>query len=156
MHAQNVIRHVIAAILLASAGVASATPPSQNALGTAFKVIAKGHTNIVEISLKPTSSFDTVRVEAASGVESLTPPCAFSSVVVGGSYVCQVHVTQKAGEASLTLNVVGQRTIDPAKPRLVEVDHFTIDNADYVAPRVKSSNKPAQSFKLTPPGEGQM
>ena len=155
MNVQNAIRHVIAGMFLVVAGVASATPPTQNALGSTFKVISKGQTSTVEISLKPTSSFDTVRVEGASGVESLTPPCSFSSVVVGGSYVCQVNVTHKAGEASLTLNVVGLKTIDPAKPKLVEVDHFTIDNADFVAPSAKPSNKPRPSLKLTPPADAQ-
>jgi hypothetical protein len=150
MNVQYVIRYVIAGMFLVLASVASATPPSQNALGTTFKLVSKGQTNTVEISLKPTTSFDTVSVEGASGVESLTPPCSFSSVVVGGSYVCRVNVTQKAGEASFTLNVVGIKTLDPAKPRLVEVSHFTIANADFVAPKSKQSKKPTPGLVLSP------
>ena len=77
--------------------------------------------------LKPKLSFDTVRVEAASGVGSMTPPCSFSAIQVGGSYVCRVDVSHKAGEASLTLNVVGERTTDPANPRVVESEPMLDD-----------------------------
>ena len=130
--------------------IALATPPTPNALGVTYKIVSKGQTNLVEIRLKPTTSFDSVRVEAASGAVSLTPPCAFSGVVVGGAYVCTVSVGHKAEEASLTLNVVGEKTVEPTKPRIVEVSHFTIANAAFVAPAVKRSEKPTPGLILTP------
>ena len=137
----------ISALLVA---IALATPPTPNALGVTYKVVSKGQTHLVEIRLKPTTSFDSVRVEAASGAASLTPPCAFSGVVVGGAYVCTVSVGHKAEEASLTLNVVGEKTADPAKPRIVEVSHLTIANAAFVAPAVRRSDKPTPGLILTP------
>jgi hypothetical protein len=154
MRAQNLL---IAAtgmsIFLAS--VAWATPPTHNAMGATLKVISKGQTSTIEIRLKPRTSFDTVRVEAASGVGSLTPPCSFTAVVVGGSYACQVSVSHKTGEASLTLNVVGEKTVDPERPRLVEVSHFTLANPGFVATTTnhleKRPSKPAPSLTLTPP-----
>jgi len=149
MRAQNLLKAAAISVVLAS--VAFATPPTHNALGATFKVISKGQTSTIEIRLKPKTSFDTVTVEAASGVGSLTPPCSFTAVVVGGSYACQVSVSHKTGEASLTLNVVGEKTLDPERPRLVEVSHFTLANAGFVAPAVKRLHKPTPGLILTPP-----
>ena len=148
MRAQNLLKAAAISVVLAS--VALATPPTHNALGATFKVISRGPTSIIEIRLKPRTSFDTVRVEAASGVGSLTPPCSFTEVVAGGSYACQVSVSHKTAEASLTLNVVGEKTVDSRKPRLVEVSHFTLANAAFVTPAVKRTNKPTPSLILTP------
>ncbi len=151
MRAQNFL--TVASLSVALAGVAAATPPTHNAMGATFKVLSVGQTSTIEIRLKPKASFDTVRVEAASGVGSLTPPCSFTAVVVGGSYVCQVSVSHKAGEPSLTLNVVGENTLDKAMPRLVEVSHFTLANSGYVAPAPAHKtqlNKATPSLTLTP------
>ncbi|MGH8133919.1 MAG: hypothetical protein ACRETP_11935 [Steroidobacteraceae bacterium] len=95
-----------------------------------------------------------VRIEAASGVGSLTPPCSFTAVVIGGSYVCRVNVSPKAGEASLTVNVVGEKTVDPERPRVVEVNHFTLATPGFTAPAVKRSSKPTPGLVLTPPPQG--
>src|SRR2546421_5716232 len=149
MRAQNLLKAAAISVVLAS--VALATPPTHNALGATFKVISRGQTSTIEIRLKPKTSFDTVRVEAASGVGSLTPPCSFTAVVVGGSYACQVSVSHKTGEASLTLNVVVEKTVDPRKPRLLEVSHFTLANAAFVAPAVKPVPQPRPGLLLTPP-----
>ena len=153
MYARHAIWTLTAVVgaALALAGAASATPPARNELGASFRLVSKGPTNVVEIRLRPKAPFDTVAVEAASGVESLTPPCSFSGVVPGGSYVCRVSVSHKATAASLTVNVVGQRRADPAKPPLVEVRHYTIGNAGYVARAAKRSERPAQNLLLTPP-----
>jgi hypothetical protein len=130
-----------AGLLLTAAALAS--PPMQNSMGAKFKVISKGATSTIEIRLEPQAGFDTVRVEAASGVGSLTPSCAFSAVVPGGSYSCQVHVSAAEGAAALTLNVVAEKTLDPRKPRLVEVRHFTLDVPGAAAPAVSFSAKSA-------------
>ncbi len=66
-------------------------------------------------------------------------------------HVCRVSVSHKAGEASLTLNVVGEKTVVPEKPRLVEVSHFTLANAGFVASAVKRLDKPIPGLILTPP-----
>jgi hypothetical protein len=62
----------------------------------------------------------------------------------------RVNVSHKAREASLTLNVVGEKMVDPQKPRLVEVSHFTFANAGFVAPGSKRLNRPASGLILTP------
>ena len=146
---------------------ALASPPVQNSMGANFRVISQGATSTIEVYLKPQASFDSVRVEAASGVGSLTPACAFSAVVPGGSYSCQVHVSAAEGAAALTLNVVGERTVDPQKPRLVEVRHFTLNVPGSGAPTVSAAaksatrltagglqvpDKPTPGAILTPPG----
>ena len=111
---------------------AFASPPSRNNLGAKFTVLSKGVSSTVQITLRPKTSFDTVTVEAGSGATGITPPCTFADVVRGGTYECSVQVTQKASEASLTLNVVGQRVVNTAKPKLVEVSHFTLLNEAFV------------------------
>jgi hypothetical protein len=151
--------------LLTAAALAS--PPVQNSMGAKFNVISKGATSTIEIRLQPQAAFDSVRVEAASGVGSLTPSCAFSAVVPGGAYSCQVHVSAAEGAAAVTLNVVGEKTLDPQKPRMVEVRHFTLavpgSAAPAAAPAAKSASrptseglfvpdKPTPGAILTPPG----
>ena len=152
LSAAKTVRRFVAGIGCAVSFIAvgMASPPTPNTLRATFRVVSSGPSSTVEIKLNPTEAFDTVRVEAASGVGTLTPPCSFAAVVAGGSYVCRVSVSNKAGEASLTLNVVGLRTVDPAKPRLVEVSHFTLPNAAFVSPAVKKSNKPTPGLMSTP------
>jgi hypothetical protein len=153
MSALNSPRTLVATagLALIFATVASASPPTHNTLGAGFKVISKSQTgSTIEIRLKPKVPFDTVAVEAGSGVGSLTSPCSFSDLVVGQSYVCQVSMTPRSDAASATLNVVGQRTVDPARPRVVEVHHFTVANPDFVAPAAKGANRPVPSLISTP------
>jgi hypothetical protein len=153
MRTANVLK-AAATLSVALASVGLATPPSLNAMGATFKVISKGQTSTIEIRLRPRTAFDTVRVEAASGVGSLTPPCSFTAVVVGGSYSCQVNVSHKAEASSLTLNVVAERTVDAQTPRLVQVSHFTLANAEYAAPAVRhleSRDKLTPSLMLSSP-----
>lgn len=139
---------VALAVVLASG--ASASPPVHRQLGTKFKVLAGGQTVTVEVRLKPLATFASVRVEPGSGVGSLSPPCSFSDVVRGGSYVCQVNVTHAPGHASLTLNVVGEKQLQAGKPREFEVSHFTIPNADYVAPARNKTRKPTPGLAVLP------
>jgi hypothetical protein len=141
-----------AALALAVCSGASASPPSDRQLGATFEVLAAGQSVTVEIRLKPRASFDSVRVEAGSGVGSLTPPCAFTNVVPGGSYVCRVNVTHAAGAASLTLNVVGELQpspqTSPGRARIFEVSPFTIANPEFVAPAQKRSIRPTPGLTL--------
>ena len=157
-----------AGLALLAAGAAVASPPTHNSLGATFKVVSKGAISTIEIRLSPKAAFDSVRVEAASGIGSLSPACAFSDVVAGGAYSCQVNVSAAEGAGSLTLNVVGERTVDPQRPRVVEVGHFTLATDGAVAaPKLKRSaksavrptsdalltpDKPAPGAILTPPG----
>ena len=135
---------VAAALVLP--GLSLADPPQANDLGALFKVISKAATTTVEIRLKPATAFEAVRVEAASGVASITPPCAFAQVQVGGSYVCQVDVVPKAGEFSLTLNVVGEKG-EPGKAKVVEVRHFTLGTGQ--ATTAHAASAPTPGLTLT-------
>jgi len=139
-----------ATLSFASIGPTAASPATSNSLGAAFVVIAKGTTSTVEITLHPSAPFDTVKVEAGSGVSVLSPPCAFSRVVAGGHYVCRVNVTQDARQASLTLNVVGEKTLDPANPPIIEVSHFTISNDSFVAPAAVKPRTMGPAMTRTP------
>ena len=151
VHTSARVSLLAAALAFAVCSGASASPPTHRQLGASFKILSAGRTVTVEIRLEPRASFDTVHVEAGSGVESLSPPCSFTSVVRGGSYVCRVNVTHVSDQASLTLNVVGERRVDPTKPRVFEVSHFTIPNPEFVAPAQKRSSRPTPGLKLTPP-----
>ena len=139
---------VAAAVLLLPYPV-WADPPQANDLGAVFTVVSSGTTPTVEIRLRPKLAFETVRVEAASGVASIAPPCAFAQVEVGGDYVCRVNVTPKANEASLTLNVVGERAQEAGKARVVEVRHFTLATGQ-AATAHAASTKPTPGLTLTP------
>ncbi|HUO79690.1 MAG TPA: hypothetical protein VMU00_06080 [Steroidobacteraceae bacterium] len=79
-------------------------------------------------------------------------PEAFAALVAGGSCGCRGTVTHRAGEASRTIIVFGQRTVDRGTPLLVEVGHFTLGNGGYVDPAAKRAGKPATTLVLTPPG----
>ena len=125
MPARRTLKHLLA-VATALPIALLASPPQPNELGTVFTVIAKGATSTIEITLSPKAAFESVRVEAASGVGSVTPPCAFAKVEAGGSYSCRVNVTPKTGESALTLNVVGEKPAEAGRARVVEVTHFTL------------------------------
>jgi hypothetical protein len=129
--------------------VVLADPPQANDLGAVFTVVSRGPSSTVEIRLQPKAAFEAVRVEAASGVASITPPCAFAQVEVGGDYVCRVDITPKAGEASLTLNVVGERAAEAGKARVVEVRHFTLGTGQAATAHAASA-KPTPGLSMTP------
>lgn len=153
MKAQKIARAAGVAVALAFAVcvTAFANPARNRQLGATFRIVSPGNIATVEVTLRPRTSFDVVRVEAGSGVQSLTPPCSFAQVVEGGFYVCRVNVTQKPGEASMTLNVIGEKTVDPAKPRLFAMSHFTIANRNSAAPAHKRSRRPTPGLRLMPP-----
>jgi hypothetical protein len=111
-------------------GTAGASVPTSNELGVRFKVLKTGSTATIEIRITPRREFDSVAVEAASGVASLNPSCAFSNVtaVAGGSYVCTVDVTGDPSAAAMTINVVARRTIAGYKVPVTEVHHLSVKN----------------------------
>lgn len=125
--------HVVAAaFVLLAIGTASATVPTANDLGFRYKIVTSGPMTAIEIRLKPHRSFDAVSVEAASGVASLSPPCAFSVLVAGGSYVCRVDVTGKPSDAAMTLNVVARRANPGSALPSTEIHHVSVKNASFV------------------------
>ena len=115
------------------AATGSASLPVSNELGIRFKIIAAGPTATVEIRLKPHRDFASVSVEAASGVASLTPPCGFANVVVGGSYVCRVEVTGQPSDPAMTLNVVARHAAAGGGLPETEIHHLSVKNASFVA-----------------------
>jgi len=114
-------------------GTANASVPMSNELGVHFKVLRTGPTASVEIRVTPRHDFDSVTVEAASGVASLTPTCGFTKrpVVAGGSYVCRVDVTGKPSEAAMTLNVVGRRAVPGGTVPATEMHHLSVKNSAF-------------------------
>jgi hypothetical protein len=148
MPARKTLKHLLA-VATALPIALLASPPQPNELGTAFTVIAKGATSTIEITLNPKAAFESVRVEAASGVGSVTPPCAFAKVEAGGSYSCRVNVTPKTGESALTLNVVGEKPAEAGKARVVEVTHFTLATGN-AATAHPASRAPTPGLTLTP------
>jgi hypothetical protein len=146
------LKIIVKAILAVSALLPCAVladPPQANDLGAVFTVVSTGAISTVEIRLKPRMAFAEVRVEAASGVASITPPCAFAQVEPGGDYVCRVNVTPKPGEGSLTVNVVGERAAEAGKAQVVEVRHFTLATGQ-AATAHAASTKPTPGLSLTP------
>lgn len=124
------------AVVLAAAlvlGEADATVPTSNELGVHFKVLKTGPTTTVEIRMTPRRDFDSVTVEAASGVATLTPPCAFRNVTAAAAkhYSCKVDVTGKSTEAAMTLNVIARRSAPGGAAPETEVHHLTIRNSAY-------------------------
>lgn len=117
---------------LLAIGTASALVPTSNELGIHFKVVASAPAVTVEISLRPRRDFDSVSIEAASGVASMTPPCTFSAVVAGGSYVCRVDVTGKSSDAAMTLNIVGTRATAGGGLPETEIHHLSVKNTSFV------------------------
>ena len=82
----------------------------------------------VEVRITPRRDFDSVIVEAASGVASFTPSCGFSNMAVGagGSYVCRVDLTGKPSEAAMTLNAVARRAAPGGGLPVLEIHYFSI------------------------------
>ena len=131
-------------------GTASASVPVSNELGIRFKVITPGPTATVEIRLKPRREFDSVRIEAASGVASLTPPCTFANVVPGGSYGCRVEVAGLPSEPAMTLNVVASHTSPGGGLPETEIHHLSVKNASFVpSKRVPAASHHAVSNPVT-------
>jgi hypothetical protein len=122
-------------------GSALASTPTVNDLGFGYKIMSLRPTTTVEIRLKPTRSFDTVTVEAASGVASLTPSCGFSGVVAGGSYVCRVDVAGKPADAAMTLSIVASRAEPGGAVPQTEIHHLTLANSSFV----RSARRAARS-----------
>jgi hypothetical protein len=119
--------------MLLAAG-APASTATHNQLGYAHKIIAGGTTMTVEIRLKPKRSFDSVTVEAGSGVASLSPDCSFSALTAGGSYVCRFDVTGKSTDAAMTINIVAESRPSPHALVETEVHHLTITNSGFARP----------------------
>ena len=130
---QNLAHALATAVFLSLAsGVVSASVATSNELGVEFKVVTSGPTATVEINLRPRRDFDSVSVEGASGVASLTPSCGFSNIVVGGSYVCRVDVTGKPSDAAMTMNVVARHAMPGGGVPETEIHHFSIKNTSFV------------------------
>jgi hypothetical protein len=119
-------------LLLLCGAVASASPPTRDALGFSHKIINAGATMTVEITLKPRRAFDTVAVRAGSGVASLSPDCSFAGVTVGGSYVCRFDVTGKPTAAAMSVNIVAESTPAPHALVQTEIHHLSFRNEAYV------------------------
>ncbi|HEX4387514.1 MAG TPA: hypothetical protein VH109_02700 [Steroidobacteraceae bacterium] len=149
MSFRTILTQLLAALSVAVTASAPASPPQPNELGARFTVLSKGATSTIEIRLSPKAAFESVRVEAASGVGSITPPCAFAQVEAGQSYSCRVDVTPKAGESALTLNVVGEKAAEAGHARVVEVRHFTLATGQ-AATTHAASTKPVPGLALTP------
>ena len=141
----------LSSILVAASVLAS--PPTHNQLGYAHKILSRGATMTVEITLKPKRSFDNVSVQAGSGVASLAPDCSFAGVSAGGSYVCRFEVTGKPTDAAMTVNIVAENT--PATHALAqtEVHHLTMTNSAFLrsAARATASKHSLISSAPTPP-----
>ena len=119
---------------------AHASVPTSNELGVHFKVLKSGPTTTVEIRMTPRRDFDSVTVEAASGVASLTPPCGFKNVTAAGGkhYSCRVDVTGKSTEAAMTLNVVARRAVPGGLVPVTEMHHLSIKNSTYALSQKRS------------------
>jgi hypothetical protein len=137
---------VVAASFALAVGAAFASPPTINELGFSYTIVARGPTMTVDIRLKPTRSFDTVKVEAASGVASLTSTCGFSSVAAGGSYVCRVDVAGKPSDAAMTINIVAQQALPGGPIPHTEIQHLSLTNTSFV----RSSKRAAVSMHALP------
>ncbi len=120
------------ALLISRAGFA--TPLLDAHLGASFEVLSRGPTTSIEITLKPTTEFGKITVEAASGVATFSPPCSFSAVAAGAAYSCVVEVIGTSGDAAFTINIVGERPGAAGAPLVVEVSHFTLQNPSFVRP----------------------
>ena len=145
---------VFGAALWLAANAALATVPNSNELGVHFKVLKSGAIATVEIRITPRRDFDSVSIEAASGVASLTPTCALTNAAVaaGKSYVCQVNVTGMPSEAAMTLNVVARRAVSGGTVPVMEVHHLSIKNSGYAASKksAATSHHDVVSVPMTP------
>ena len=127
-------RIALSLLSMLTVGSAIASPPTHNQLGYAHKIVSSGATMTVEITLKPKRSFDSVSVQAGSGVASISPDCSFTGVTVGGSYVCRFDVTGKPTDAAMTVNIVAESTPVPHALVHAEVHHLTLTNSAFVRP----------------------
>jgi hypothetical protein len=143
------MNRAITAMLLALTLAASATasPPHHDDLGLSYRVISVNPLS-VEITLRPKGLFDSVAVEAASGVESLAPACAFSAVTEGGTYSCRFEVTGNSGDAAVTVNVAAQLLPSAGAQPLLEIHHLTFRNPAYLRPSPRPSSKHALSSTM--------
>jgi hypothetical protein len=119
--------------LMLSVGTALASVPTSDELAIRFKVLKSGPTSTVEIRISPRSDFDSVAVEAASGVASMTPPCAFTKgkVTAGESYVCRMELAGKPSDAAMTINVIARRTVPGGLLPVLEVHHLSVKNSAF-------------------------
>jgi hypothetical protein len=120
----------LSSILLAGGVIAS--PPTHNQLGYTHKILSRGATMTVEITLKPKRSFDSVSVQPGSGVASISPDCSFTGVIMGGSYACRFDVTGKPTDAAMTVNIIAESTPAPHALVQAEVHHLTMTNSAFV------------------------
>jgi hypothetical protein len=127
----KIIFGLVSTLLVGSAMASTAT---HNQLGYAHKIVNSGTTMTVEIRLKPKRSFDTVSVQAGSGVASISPECAFTGLAAGGSYVCRIDVTGKSTDAAMTVNIVAESRPAPNALVETEVHHLTMTNSGFVRP----------------------
>jgi hypothetical protein len=123
------ITALLSALTLAAG--AGASPPGHDDLGLSQKVISVNPLT-VEITLRPKRLFDGVVVEAASGVATLAPACAFSAVTEGGVYSCRFEVTGNSTDAAMTVNVVAQQLPSANAQALLEIHHLTFRNPAYL------------------------
>jgi len=144
--------HAYPAILMLLLGWAAAyaSTPTTNDVGFSYKILSSGPPVTVEIRLKPRHSYESVAVEAGSGVATMTP-CAFSTVLASHSYVCRVTVTGKPGDAAMTLNLVARHTVAGGALPETEIHHISVTNAAYVPPAKGKavSNKPTLTSSPT-------
>jgi hypothetical protein len=118
-----------------------ATVPVSNELGLSMKVLKGGATSTVELKFQPKRSFDSVTIEAASGVASLNSSCAFahSGVIAGHSYTCQVDVSGKSSDAAMTVNVIGRRAVPGGVVPETEMHNLSIRNSGFAVAHKRAS-----------------
>jgi hypothetical protein len=135
-------------------GTAIASLPESNQLGVRFKILRAGSPATIEIRLTPHRNFDSVSIEAASGVATLTPTCVFSSVaiVAGGSYICRVDIVGKRSDAAMTLNVVARRASPGSTVPVTEVHHLSVKNSSFAT---QQKNAPASHHDVVAPAPEQ-
>ena len=133
---------IACAAALLAINVAVATVPNSNELGVKFKVLKASPTVTVEIRMTPRRDFDSVTVEAASGVATLVQSCAFSNLAVaaGHSYVCQVDLTGKPTAAAMTLNLIGRRAVPGGVVPVMEVHHLSVKNPSFAPSTRKAAS----------------
>ncbi len=119
--------------VMLSVGAALASVPTSDELAIRFKVLKSGPTSTVEIRIAPRRDFDSVTVEAASGVASVTAPCGFTrgKVIAGQSYVCRAQITGQPSEAAMTINVVALRAVPGGTVPVMEVHHLSVKNSAF-------------------------
>jgi len=133
-----------ALLALAFGAGAAASPPSHDELGFSHKVISASPLT-VEITLRPKRLFDSVAVEAGSGVAAVAPGCAFSAVTEGGIYVCRFELTGNSADPAMTVNIIAQHLPAANAQALLEIHHLTFKNPAYR----RSSPGPSSKHSLS-------